>query len=228
MRVHTLEHAPNEGAGKIADWARARAYALSTTRLDLGQSLPTPGSFDLLVIMGGAMNIYQHRDYPWLRAEKALLAEAIQAQKAVLGVCLGAQMLADALGARVFQNAEIEIGWMPVSFTDRPAPFDRFPERPTVFHWHGDTFDLPAGARRIAQSEACANQAFIHDDRLVGLQFHVEVDAKAAAAFAADGTGVTGPHRFVHSAETIRSANPDLRETDAGLDSLLDALAATR
>jgi GMP synthase-like glutamine amidotransferase len=225
MRVHSLEHASCEGAGKIADWARARGHALTTTRLDLLEPLPGVSDFDFLVMMGGAMNVYQYRDYPWLLPERQLLAEAIAAQKAVLGVCLGAQMLADVLGARIYQNAEKEIGWFPVRFLERGAPFDCFPPECTVFHWHGDTFSLPPGARWIAESNACARQAFIHGDRLVGLQFHVEVTPEAVAGFVAGGTGELAPSRYVQTVEAIRAATPDLAPLDTALNALLDGLA---
>ncbi len=224
MRVHSFEHAPNEGAGKIADWARSRGHALTVTRFDLGETPPAPDAFDLLVVMGGAMNIYQHRDYPWLADEKRVINEAILAGKGIFGVCLGAQLLADALGARVTQNAVKEIGWWPVRFLDRQAPFDGFPAECFAFHWHGDTFSLPPGARPVAASDACANQAFAHGDRLVGLQFHIEVTPEAVAGFLVGADHELVPARFVQSADSIRSGAPDLAPTDAGLVHLLDAL----
>ena len=153
MRVHSLEHAALEGPGKIADWAEARGHALTHTALYSGEEPPAMGDFDLLVVMGGAMNIYEYRDHPWLRAEKLFLASAIQHGKPILGICLGAQLLADVLGSKICQNAEKEIGWFPVQIFDRAPPFAAFPERMTVMHWHGDTFDLPLGARCVADSE---------------------------------------------------------------------------
>lgn len=223
-RIHSLEHAPAEGAGKILDWAASRGHSVATTRLDLGEALPAPDDFDLLVIMGGAMNIYQHRDYPWLVAEKALIALAIEQRKALLGVCLGAQMIADALGARVVQNPEYEIGWFPVRFIDRQPPFDGFAHESPAFHWHGDTFSLPPGARRTAESDACANQAFVFGERIVGLQFHVEVSTAAACGFCEGADDFLQPARFVQSREEIARAQPDLAATEAGLFRLLDHL----
>src|SRR5437868_1190090 len=143
MKIHSLEHGPVEGACRIRDWAVARNHDFAVTRLDLNEPLPKLADFDLLVIMGGAMNIYQHRDHPWLVAEKRLIAEAIGAEKAVLGVCLGAQLIADVIGGKVMQNPQKEIGWMPVHFHDRTPPFDGFPTECVAFHWHGDTFTLP-------------------------------------------------------------------------------------
>lgn len=225
MRVHSLEHAPAEGAGKIRDWAVQRGHQFAVTRLDRGEALPAPDDFDLLVIMGGSMNIYQHRDYPWLVAEKQCIARAIDDGKALLGVCLGAQLIADALGARVVQNPVLEIGWYPVRFLETEPPFDGFPAACTAFHWHGDTFSLPAGARRVAESEGCPNQAFIHGERIVGLQFHVEVTPAAAAAFCEGADDFLVASRFVQTRAYIEHMQPDLRATDAGLFRLLDHLA---
>jgi GMP synthase (glutamine-hydrolysing) len=225
MQVHSLEHAPNESAGRIADWARARGHRFATTRLDLGEPIPSVDDVDLLVIMGGGMNVYQHRDFPWLIDEKRLIARAVARDKAMLGVCLGAQLIADVLGGKVVQNSHKEIGWFPVRFIDRKPPFDRFPDECTVFHWHGDTFELPARARRVAESEGCAGQAFIFGDRVVGLQFHIELTHAAALAFCEGMESELQPARFVQTREQIAAEVPDLSVTDAALWELLDQLA---
>jgi GMP synthase (glutamine-hydrolysing) len=172
------------------------------------------------------MNVYQHRDFPWLVAEKQLLAHATARGKALLGVCLGAQLIADVLGGKVVQNPAQEIGWFPVRFTDRRPPFDGFPEESIVFHWHGDTFSLPTGTRPVAESDGCANQAFIFGKRIVGLQFHIEVTPTAAASFCEGADHVLIPDRFVQSRAEIERTTPDLAATDAGLSRLLDQLVA--
>ena len=225
LRIHSLEHAPAEGAGKIRDWAVARGHTLAVTRLDLGEALPEPEDFDLLVIMGGGMNIYQHRDYPWLVAEKECIHKAISSDKAVLGVCLGAQLIADVLGGKVVQNPVQEIGWYPVRFIHREPPFDGFPAEAVVFHWHGDTFSLPPAAHRTAESDGCPNQAFAVGKKIAGLQFHVEVTPAAAAAFCEGADHILLPDRFVQSRAEIERAEPNLSATDAGLWRLLDHLA---
>src|SRR4051812_36082961 len=119
MRIHSLEHQAAEGPGKIADWAAARGHSIARTALYADEALPALEAFDVLVVMGGGMNIYQYRDYPWLPMEKAFLRRAIYAGKPILGICLGAQLLADVLGGKVYQNPEKEIGWFPVAITDR-------------------------------------------------------------------------------------------------------------
>jgi GMP synthase-like glutamine amidotransferase len=129
------------------------------------------------------------------------------------------------LGAKIYQNAEKEIGWFPVRIFDRAAPFAAFPERMTVMHWHGDTFDLPAGARCVAESEGCAHQAFVFGDRIVGLQFHLEMGPVAVADLAKVSLEELTPARFVQTAIQLLDAPPDLATAQAALFALLDELA---
>ena len=228
MNVHVFEHDPAEGPGAIAAWAEARGHTLVRMPVFTDVTFPPLTDLDCLIVMGGPMSVHQHRDHPWLPKEKRFLSEAIAAGKPVLGICLGAQLLADALGAKVFQNAEKEIGWFPVRFKDRVPPFAHFPETLTVMHWHGDTFTLPAGARRVAESEACTQQAFVFGDRVIGLQFHLEMGqlevADLSEALAADLV----PGRYVQKREQLLAPPADLPIARAALFGLLDALAATR
>ena len=225
MRIHSLEHAAFEGPGRIADWAAERRHTLARTALHDGGALPATDAFDVLVIMGGAMSIHEHRNHPWLPAEKHFLAEAIRAGKPILGVCLGAQLLADVLGGKVFQNPVKEIGWFPVRMLDRAAPFGAFPERLTVMHWHGDTFTIPPGARRVAESDACANQAFVHGDRVVGLQFHIELEKVGIEDLAAASLDEAGVAPFIQSREQLISPPPESDAATPALYALLDELA---
>jgi GMP synthase-like glutamine amidotransferase len=209
MHLHVLQHHPCESPGAILDWARERGCATSTTHLHRGEPLPDAAAVDFLVVMGGPMNIYQDRDHPWLRAERAFLEAHIASGKPAVGVCLGAQFLADALGGRVTQNPRVEIGWWPVEFT--PEARERFPflpEKLETLHWHGDTFELPAGAMRLAASAACANQGFLYDDRVLALQFHPEMTREVAANLVAEFGPEQQPAEFVQSGEAILSA-PD-------------------
>lgn len=185
LRIHWLEHAEFEGLGGIAPWLAAHGHAVRGTRLQRGESLPSPADFDVLIVMGGPMNIHEHAAYPWLRDEKALIAAAIAAGRRVLGICLGAQLVADALGGPVTRNAEPEIGWWPVQLTAEgrahPLCAGLAPEF-TAFHWHADRYALPPGAVRLAASAACSEQAYAWDgSRVLGLQFHPELTPTDAA-----------------------------------------------
>lgn len=131
----------------------------------------------MLIIMGGPMSIHDEFEHVWLKAEKWFVKQVIEAGKPVLGICLGAQLIAATLGGTVSKGKEKEIGWFPVTLSPEFSASDlgkRFPETMNVFHWHGETFSIPDGAVRVASSEACENQGFIYNERVVGLQFHLE------------------------------------------------------
>ena len=206
MKVHWFQHVEFEGLGLIEPWLRARGHEVTATRWWAGERAGAEAAeCDWLIVMGGPMNIYQHRDHPWLPAEKAVIAAAIARGARVLGVCLGAQLIADVLGGKVMQNAECEIGWWPVR-ADAGGRDERyvFPAEATVLHWHGDTFTLPHGARRLAWSEGCAQQAFAWGERVLALQFHLEMDAAATAGIArACADELVGGGRWVQPAEKI-------------------------
>ncbi|MCZ7356366.1 MAG: type 1 glutamine amidotransferase [Candidatus Methanoperedens sp.] len=181
MRIHSLEHEPFEGLGNIEVWAKTKGHSIERTLLYENEQLPKTAEFDWLVIMGGSMNIYEEGKYPWLIEEKKFIEEAICKNKVILGVCLGSQLIADVLGGRVRRNRYKEIGWFPVTLTKEAGDstiFRSFPEKFTAFHWHGDSFEIPPRALRIAESEGCANQAF-ESGRVIGLQFHLEYSERS-------------------------------------------------
>lgn len=142
----------------------------------MGVPLPHPEDFDLLFVLGGPMGIHDSREFPWLTAEKKFIETCIRSGKKIIGICLGAQLIADVLGAGVFRNDSKEIGWHRVNRlpSHKNKISDLLPESFMAFHWHGDTFDIPKGAIHLAESEACSNQAFLYDSRVLGLQFHLE------------------------------------------------------
>lgn len=226
MNVRIFQHIHCEGPGAIGDWARQRGGDISTSHLYRGDFLPDAASVDLLVIMGGPMNIYQDRDYPWLRAERAFTRSHVAAGKPAIGVCLGSQFLADALGGRVIQNPHVEIGCFPVEFT--AAARQRFPFLPAslpVAHWHGDTFELPAGALHLATSSACENQGFVFGSQVLALQFHPEVTRGDLAAWMSAFDGRLEPDAYVQSEEAILAMADEVFATGhAVLRRLLDAI----
>lgn len=209
MQIHVVQHVPFEGPASFADWALDRRHQLTTTRLYQGDALPEiDDSWDWLLVMGGPMNVYEEARYPWLAAEKAFIGRAIAAGKTVIGVCLGAQLIAAALGARVRRAIEKEIGWFPVDLTrqGRDSLFgDVLPERFVAFHWHGDTFDIPAGAPPLASSAVCPNQAFLYQGRVLGLQLHMEVTPESVAHLLAHCGDELVPGRYVQTAAAIQA-----------------------
>lgn len=178
MKLHYLQHVPFENPGIILDWAEENGHTLSKTLLYENAPVPTEPDFDWLVIMGGPMNIYEHEKYPWLIEEKALIQKAIQQQKVVIGLCLGAQLIADGIGGKVTRNPQKEIGWFTVHLhpkVQNSSLFSFMPKEMMVFEWHGDTFsELPNEAICIAENEACKHQAFMYRNRVFGFQFHLE------------------------------------------------------
>lgn len=177
MRIHYLQHVPFEGPGVIADWAREQGHPLSATALYADEPLPEQSAFDFLVVLGGPMGVHDTSAYGWMTREKHFIEESLRLEKRVLGICLGAQLIADVLGAKVYSNPHKEIGWFQVVKTPETADTqwaDILPDQFSAFHWHGDTFDLPNGALHLARSEACRHQAFFYPPAAVGLQFHLE------------------------------------------------------
>ena len=186
MRLHYIQHVPFEGIANIQGWAENQGCRISGTHLYRLGKLPSPDDLDWLVVMGGPMNIYEEKEYPWLAAEKKFIGTAIEKGKIVLGICLGAQLIADVLGGRVVRNRYKEIGWFPVSLKPEglaSAPFRGFPDEFPALHWHGDTFSLPSGAAMLAESEACPSQAFSSNGgRVLALQFHLESSVESVRA----------------------------------------------
>ncbi len=216
LHAHLFQHVPFEGLGSIETWLAGQGAVVTATRFFADPALPDPDGIDLLILMGGPMSVNDEGRYPWLAAEKRFVAEVIGRGKAVLGVCLGAQLIAAALGGRVTPNGEKEIGWFPVASLSPPDPLPpqatpifRFPGESLVFHWHGETFALPAGALHLARSAACRNQAFQYGRRVVGLQFHLEMTPQAAAAIVDAGRDELVPARWVQPAAEILAAPPE-------------------
>jgi GMP synthase-like glutamine amidotransferase len=165
------------------------------------------------VVMGGPMGVGDESTYDWLAPEKAFIREAIGAGKTVVGVCLGAQLIAEVLGARVYRGPEKEIGWMPIQLTlggRDSAVFGHLPPSIEVFHWHGDTFDLPAGATHLARSAVCEHQAFLWGERVLALQFHLESTPESVAAICRECADelVTAPH--IQEAGQMLAAGPEV------------------
>ncbi|THF54676.1 type 1 glutamine amidotransferase [Pseudothauera rhizosphaerae] len=210
-RAHILQHVPFEGPGSIGPWLEAAGYAATRTRFFESAALPAADDVDLLVVMGGPMSVNDEPLHPWLADEKRFVRAAMEAGTPVLGICLGAQLMAAALGAAVRPNGEKEIGWFPVEGLaggGGDGALFSFPPSTEVFHWHGETFDLPPGAVRLASSRACANQAFQYGERAIGLQFHLETTPETAREIVAHCRDELVPARFVQAESDLLSAPP--------------------
>lgn len=224
MRLHSLQHEPFEGLANIEIWAKNKGHSISRTLLFNSEELPDMGEFDWLVIMGGSMNIYEEEKYSWLAQEKKFIADAIKNKKIVLGVCLGSQLIADVLGGKVSRNKFKEIGWYPVNLTKEArnsSIFSAFPEKFIAFHWHGDTFKIPPGAKRIAESKGCAAQAFEYG-RTVGLQFHLEYSMESINLMFQNCGDEIVDGRYIQKPDEIIAKNRNVTETQRLLNFMLD------
>lgn len=230
LRIHYLQHVYFEGPGRIDEWARNNSHEQTITKLYDQPHLPTLSEFDLLVVLGGPMGVYEESDYPWLQAEKQLIRETIQARKLVLGICLGAQLIAEVIGGEVYKNDLKEIGWFPVKLTDNAgesALFRHFPQEFTPFHWHGDTFRLPAEAQRMALSLGCANQAYVYNEHVVGLQFHLESSRESIQQLIQHGEDDLEEGLYVQKPdEMLAQAGTFLSQSNELLFGLLEAIEA--
>ena len=230
MKIHFLQHVPFEGPAGIANWIAQHNHTVTVTKLFNSEILPTVDSFDWLIVMGGPMGIYDTQDYPWLTAEKEFIHKAITANKAVLGICLGAQLIAGASGAEIKPNAHLEIGWFNMTPSDelKGTVLDGvFPEKTLAFHWHGDTFDLPKSAKLIASSEACKNQGFILGDRVVGLQFHLETTPESARLLIENGRNELNGSHFVQTEEDMLNSPERFSTINKIMFTLLSRLEST-
>ena len=186
MRTLVLQHIACEPPGVFEDVLLERGAELHRVELDEGEPLPDWREFDAIVAMGGPMSANDDNSLPWLSDEKRLISDAVRAGTPFWGVCLGVQLLAASLGARVYVGAEPEVGLLPVTVTEegRADPvFGGVPSELVTLQWHGDAFDLPEGAVRLARSPAYKNQAF-RFHRAYGVQFHLEVSAEMAREWA--------------------------------------------
>lgn len=231
MRVHAIRHVPFEGPAAIADWAAERGHQL-TESLALTEEYPDLSDIDFVVVMGGPMDADDEAASPWLAAEKRWIHEAMLADKLVLGVCLGAQIIAEIAGGVVRRGRYREIGWYPVRRTEHSASdplFAVFPDVLVVGHWHGDTFDLPVGVEPVLSSDATANQAFtLNDGRIVGLQFHLEWTREALEGLV-DACGEeladVGPY-LTTPAQMLSDAEPHMNACHNALYELLDLMVS--
>jgi GMP synthase-like glutamine amidotransferase len=227
LSIHSLMHVPFEGLGCMEQWITLNNHTFSYTHFYDNYQLPDINDIDWLIVMGGPMGVYDEAQYSWLAEEKAFIREAIEKGKTVIGICLGSQLIAEALGAKVYPNKQKEIGWFDLELTTEGknqkilAGFEyKFP----VFHWHGDTFDLPAGSKRLFQSEATANQAFLYKEKVLGLQFHFEVTARTLHEMVQNGISELAECETIQSAEQILKQTAFIEANNKKMFQILDYL----
>ena len=228
MRLHFIQHVPPENPGSILIWAKEKGHTVTHTITYENETFPDLQSFDWLVVMGGPMNIYEEGDHPWLVDEKEFIKRSIAAGKVVLGFCLGSQLIADVIGGKVTANAQPEIGWMPIRWSDRASTdplFSFFPESPVVFHWHNDTFSiLPPEAEVLAESAACNHQAFVYRERVFGFQFHLENTSEMLQGLIALSGGEMVPAAYMQSPEEVMGHPEHISQNNKWLSEFLTRL----
>ena len=228
MRIHCFQHVDFEGLGCIEEWIGNNYHQLSSTRFYETQELPDVNELDMLIVMGGPMGVYDEVQYPWLTAEKQMIGQMIEANKKVLGICLGAQLIADVLGAKVYANPYKEIGWYDIETSPNglQSPILNWIEQKfTAFHWHGDTFDLPEKSTLLFSSEACRNQGFLLDNRVLGLQFHLEITAENLAGMLKNCQQELIDAPYIQNAETILKGTEIIEKNNQLMFRVLDRLS---
>ena len=227
MHAVILQHHPIEGPGSLSSWLARHATSTQIIRLYNGEVCPAPAVVDLLIVLGGPMSVNDEAKFPWLIAEKAFIRQVIDRNRPVLGICLGSQLIASALGAEVRPNREKEIGWLPIEGIAAGTPLLFTIPSTTVFHWHGDTFDLPPGAILLARSVACAHQAFLYKENVLALQFHLETTPELVKLFIETGQDELVAAPYIQNPEAILSAPVDLyRSGNELLEDLLNQLTS--
>ncbi|MEO0586240.1 MAG: GNAT family N-acetyltransferase [Planctomycetota bacterium] len=222
-----MQHVSFEGPAGIADWADARQYPLEVRYVHRDDNLPTLEEFDFLILLGGRIDANDGLEHAWIEAEIDLIDAATMADKPVLGICLGAQLIARSLGAKVYPAAQPEIGWLPVRRCHtHEEVWLTWPDTFTPLHWHGDTFDLPRGATRLAESDICATQAFRYGDRVIGLQFHLEATPASVAELIEHAGDMIVPGPTQQRPERILDNRSDIGGVQPILFDLLDGLAS--
>jgi len=227
LKIHTLQHVPFEGLGCIDQWITTKGHTVNYTKLYDNPQFPVLDEFDWLIVMGGPMGVYDEAMYPWLKEEKEFIRRAIEGGKTIVGICLGSQLIAEVLGAKVYPNKRKEIGWFDIQKTEfaKSQPLlEQIEEQFTVFHWHGDTFDLPAGSERLFSSAVCLNQAFLYKKKVLGLQFHFEVTSQTLKEMIENGMSELVEDKTIQSATKILEQTNYIDSNNQKMFQILDYL----
>jgi GMP synthase-like glutamine amidotransferase len=228
-RIHFFQHVSFENPGMICDWANEKKHVSTFTLFfDANFQIPSIESIDWLIVMGGPMSVHDEEKFPWLKIEKIFIKKCIEANKTVVGICLGSQLIAEVLGAEVFKNAFTEIGIMPLEWTENAQQnflFNHFPKIHSVFHWHGESFELPDEAVHLAKTNVCENQAFVFSENVIGLQFHPEVNHELMKSMIDNERDELINANYIQSENEMLSNEYLLSENKNLLNTFLDKLS---
>lgn len=228
LNIHVFQHVDFEDIGYIHDWILENGHNLSYTKFYEKCDLPNIDNIDWLIIMGGPMSVGDEAKFHWLANEKKFILKAIKANKKVLGICLGAQLLASVLGANVKTNKQKEIGWFPLFKTDdgkNSKLLRDFSDITWAFHWHGDTFDIPANTQNLLYSDVCKHQAFSNGKNIIGLQFHLEVTKQLLVSMLQNGNAeLQIPSDSIQTAVEINASSHYIAECNLKMKTILEFL----
>jgi len=227
MKIHCFQHAQFEDLGCINNWIDSNGHKVNYTRFFENDELPNTNDYDFLIIMGGPMSVNEEDKHTWLKAEKQAIKEAIDTNKIVLGICLGSQLIANVLGAEIYSNSDKEIGWFDISLTENTESNTILNIKSNdvkVFHWHGETYTLPEKAIHIAYSECCKNQAFLYNNKVLGLQFHLEVNNKSIDAMIENCGADLSNGKYIQSENEIRNGFEYIETNNSIMYNILDNL----
>ena len=226
MHIHYIQHAPFEGLGFIEEWLQHKGHTVSSTQVWESQDFPALDSIDGLILMGGPMSVNDEHQLPWLKPEKQFISDCIAADKKMLGICLGAQLIANCLGALISKNAFTEIGWFDITvetslgrWMNAPAP-----RKLKVFHWHGETFEIPDNAVLHASSDGCTNQLFTYGENIAALQFHPEMTSIDIATMFEFGEDEIVEGRYIQQVNEITQIPGNYEACHAFLSAILQKL----
>ncbi len=231
LNIHAFMHVPYEGLGCMEHWILEKKHNLTYTKFYNNDKLPALSEIDWLIVMGGPMGVYDETEYPWLSEEKSFIKNVIDSGKTVLGICLGSQLIAEVLSAKVYPNKQKEIGWFDLQVTEEgksQSLLNDFENSFPVFHWHGDTFDLPQGSINLFQSAVTKHQAFLINEKVLGLQFHFEVTAKTLNEMVENGMTELIESETVQSASDILLQTANIEANNRKMYKILDYLSGIK
>jgi GMP synthase-like glutamine amidotransferase len=229
MHIHCLQHVSFENPGTILEWITENNHTISyTCFFEDNPILPNIDSFDALLILGGYMNVNEEEKFSWLKPEKAFIKQVTESKKKIFGICLGSQLLANVLGAKVVKGSQKEIGFFPIEFSKKESSlFNHFEKETTVFHWHGDTFEIPENATLIASSEAFKNQGFMVRNQILAFQFHIEMDEETIENLMKnEPEELAEIGNYIQNEAIIRNHFQNLNQTKINFFKLLDQFFA--